>query len=210
MGERGQALRRASGVDTAFDLEHNLALANRDAGHPELALDTFLQGRALTDVLDPDELDESRGGAHYGNIGRCLHFMGQIDSALVCYQKSALLLEKYEVEGILKQGFIRRWIGELLIAKGQYTLGAYFLEAARLRWKKFRLRGPHISLNFKCGTPASFQRLTTFPATKSKGPVETGYWVIGWTRTSPSLRRAIELNTLECLCSTLSVLLTID
>jgi hypothetical protein len=86
-------------------------------------------------VLDPEELDEDRGGPHYGNVGRCLHFMGQVDSALVCYQKSGLLIEKqYKHQHLLNQGYIRRWIGELLFARGETRLAAVFLEAARLKW----------------------------------------------------------------------------
>lgn len=136
-GKKGQALRATSHVDTSYDVSHNLALSERDAGQPELALPYFLGGRKLTEVIDPEELDESRDGAHYGNIGRCLHFMGQIDSALVCYQKSAVLIEKdHKGQHIMNKGYIRRWIGELLIAKGQYRLAAIFLEAARLRWEE--------------------------------------------------------------------------
>jgi len=55
-----------------------LALAERDAGHPEAALPVFLDGRAQSEVIDAEELDETRGGEHYGNIGRCLHFMGRL------------------------------------------------------------------------------------------------------------------------------------
>ena len=118
-------------------MSHHLALAERDAGRPELALPFFLHGQKLEDVLDAEELDEDRGGPHYGNIGRCLHFMGQVDSALICYQKSALLLEKDAVnDRLLNQGYIRRWIGELLLARKEHKLAGIFLEAARLKWEQ--------------------------------------------------------------------------
>lgn len=136
-GKTGYALKKSSNVDTKYDVSHNLALAERDAGQPELALDIFLDGRSLEEILDPEELDENRGGPHYGNVGRCLHFMGQIDSALICYQKSALLVEKTSKgERILNQGYIRRWIGELLFARNQYRRAGIFLEAARLKWEQ--------------------------------------------------------------------------
>jgi len=135
-GKIGQTL-KASGVDTKFDVAHSLALAERDAGRPEAALPTFLAGRRLSELTDPDELDEKRDGPHYGNVGRCLHFMGQIDDALVCYQKSALLIEKdVRMEHYLNQGFIRAWIGELLMARGQFRLAEAFLLAAGLKWQK--------------------------------------------------------------------------
>jgi hypothetical protein len=87
--------------------------------------------------MNPDELDEEKGGAHYGgNIGRCLHFMGQTKGALTCYQKSVLLLEKSSkrVE-VLNRGYVRWWIGELLLARGQKRLASIFIEAARRRWE---------------------------------------------------------------------------
>lgn len=136
-GKAGQSLKQSSDVDTSFDASHNLALAERDAGHPELALPYFLDGRALEEILDPEELDEDRGGPHYGNIGRCLHLMGQVDSALICYQKSALLIEKnFQHQRILNQGYVRRWVGELLLARGETRLADVFLRAAKLKWEQ--------------------------------------------------------------------------
>jgi hypothetical protein len=131
----GQALKESSGVDTQFDVSHSLALAERDGGQPELALSFFLGGQKLEEVVDPDELDEEKGGPHYGNVGRCLHFMGQVDSALICYQKSALLIEKHQKHHhVLNQSYIRRWIGELLLARKDFRYAAVFLEAARIKW----------------------------------------------------------------------------
>jgi tetratricopeptide (TPR) repeat protein len=135
-GQRGMTLKKsASNVATQFEVSHALALAERDAGRPERALQIFLSGRVLSEVIDPEELDENRHGSHYGNIGRCLHFMGRIDDALICYQKSALLIEKApKSEHVINQGYIRRWIGELLFARKHFKLASIFLEAARLKW----------------------------------------------------------------------------
>jgi len=136
-GREGNELKEASGVDTSFDIAHSLALAERDAGRPEAALPIFLGGRTVADVIDPSELDEKRGGPHYGNTGRCLHLMGQIGPALVCYQKSALIIEKApQGANIRNQGFIRTWIGELLAARGEFRIAAIFLRAARAKWEQ--------------------------------------------------------------------------
>ena len=97
----------------------------------------FLEGRPLSEVVDPEELDDQQSGAYYGNIGRCLHFMGQIDSTLICYQKSALLLEKHaRNEHFVNQGFIRAWIGELFVAREQLRLAEVFFRAAYLKWEQ--------------------------------------------------------------------------
>jgi tetratricopeptide (TPR) repeat protein len=121
-GNIGQNLKTSSGVDTKYDVSHNLALAERDAGRPEIALPIFLSARNLSEVVNPKELDEKKDGSYYGNIGRCLHLMGQVDSALACYQKSALLLERARVQHAMNQGFIRAWVAELLVARQQITL----------------------------------------------------------------------------------------
>jgi tetratricopeptide (TPR) repeat protein len=135
-GEEGLHLQTSTGVDTETDISYHLALALRDVGRPESALPIFLQGRTLSEVTDPEELDEARGGHYYGNIGRCLHFMGQIDEALVCYQKSALVLERAPSEHVVNQGFIRAWIAELLVARKQFLLAYNFYRAAYLKWKE--------------------------------------------------------------------------
>ena len=131
----GNELKLSSGVDTEIEIGHTLALAERDSGNPDVALETFLYGNPLQTVIDPDELDEVRGGAFYGNIGRCLYLMGQIDGALACYQKSALLIEKErQREFLLNQGYIRLWVGEVLISYRQFARGLSFLEASRRKW----------------------------------------------------------------------------
>jgi tetratricopeptide (TPR) repeat protein len=127
---------KASGVDTAFSSDHTLALAQRDSGAYETALEFFLGDGALDEVIAPGAHDPDRGGAFYGNIGRCLHLMGQIDTALVCYRKSASAVEEEnEVDHLENQAYIRQWIGELLIARGETGAGKLFLKAAHSKWE---------------------------------------------------------------------------
>jgi tetratricopeptide (TPR) repeat protein len=133
-GRKGKALKDT--VDTKYDLAHTLALAERDAGNPESALPTFLEGHTLDEITDPDTFDDNKSGSYYGNIGRCLHFMGQVEPALVCYQKSALVIEKDPTgEDAVNQGFIRAWIGELLATRQEFRLAVLFLRAAYLKWE---------------------------------------------------------------------------
>jgi hypothetical protein len=62
--------------------------------------------------------------------------MGQTDSALICYQKSALLIEKDMTnDHQINQGYIRFWIGELLVAKEKLQLAEAFFMAAAAKWK---------------------------------------------------------------------------
>jgi hypothetical protein len=62
--------------------------------------------------------------------------MGQIDGALICYQKSALLIEKaVQSEHVMNQGYIRAWIAELLNARGEKERAVVFALAAYAKWK---------------------------------------------------------------------------
>jgi tetratricopeptide (TPR) repeat protein len=138
-GGKGKDLIESSGVDTEVGpgLTYTLALAQRDGGQAEAALSKFLDGRKLSEVIDPEELDEARGEQHYGNIGRCLHLVGQIEPALVCYQKSALIIERNTItESVTNQAYIRMWIGELLVGRSEFQLAATFLRAAIRRWER--------------------------------------------------------------------------
>ena len=135
---RGKELKERTDVDTQFSTGHNLALAQRDAGIVDPALEYFLRGRKLEEVTDVEELEDGRKGSYYGNIGRCLHLMGQIDPALICYRKSAILIEKdRDLNHTENKAFARKWIGELLIIKGQFCVAKTFLEASKLKWEVF-------------------------------------------------------------------------
>jgi tetratricopeptide (TPR) repeat protein len=89
-GTEGEELKERSNVDTNFDTSHNLALARRDAGFIEPALRHFLNGKKLTEVIAEKAATKSFSAPSYGNVGRCLHLMSQIEPALSCYRKSAL------------------------------------------------------------------------------------------------------------------------
>lgn len=135
-GEEGAALKASSDVDTKFDTASNLALARRDAGYVDAALQYFRFGMKIEDIIDPAQIDEQRAGAFYGNVGRCLHLLGQVDSALSCYKKSAKLIEaKPDGEHVCNQAYARQWVGELMITKGRDRDGESFLRAALAKWE---------------------------------------------------------------------------
>ena len=134
-GEEGEKLRDRTRVDTTFSTSHNLALARRDSGNIEEALESFLQGEALERVTAPRVLVEGRHASFYGNIGRCLFLQGRTEEALPCYVKSAQLLENEDDHGArLSKGYIRLWIGELLVELERFELAAASYRAAVCMW----------------------------------------------------------------------------
>lgn len=134
-GSEGAELKRDSHVDTLYSSEHILALAERDSGAVDAALKHFLGGADIEEVIDPKTLDVDRGGNFYGNIGRCLHLMGQIEPALICYKKSADLIEHEEDDNTWEnQAYIRQWIGELLLSRGDTQAALSLLVASQDKW----------------------------------------------------------------------------
>ncbi len=135
-GEKGSTIKKQSSVDTTFDSEHNLALAWRDSGRIDDALTYFTGHHSEEDILNSSKLDLHEKGSFYGNIGRCYFLRGEVHKALVCYRKSAKLLEQARDEA-LNRGYIRQWVGQALNADGQLEDGAIFLRAAQNMWHGF-------------------------------------------------------------------------
>jgi len=134
-GSDGVELKTKSGVDTLFSSAHVLALAQRDSGAIDPALEHFLEDASLEEVIDPAVFEEDRGGAFYGNIGRCLHMMGQIDTALICYRKSARAVEQEnDTDHLENQAYIRQWIGELLLLRHEKDAAKIFLKSSHAKW----------------------------------------------------------------------------
>ena len=135
-GEKGEHLKNSTSVDTVFSTKHNLALARRDAGRIPEALVSFLNGTALEVVVKPGERIPDKEASFYGNIGRCLFLRSRLDEALICYVKSAQLLEESQNDEhlLLNKGYIRSWIAELLVRQEEFDLAAASYRAAMCMW----------------------------------------------------------------------------
>jgi tetratricopeptide (TPR) repeat protein len=135
-GARGRDLKAATKVDDDQDCAYHLALAERDGGTVDRALLHFLNGAALSAVVGTGFLP-GKPSEFYGNIGRCLWKKSDGEQALICYKKSAILLEREEESfTILNQGYARFWIGETFLARGDFEKAYYFLRSAVGRWNR--------------------------------------------------------------------------
>ena len=63
--------------------------------------------------------------------------MGRLDEALICYVKSAQLLEESQNNEhlLLNKGYIRSWIAELLVRQEKFDLSAASYRAAVCMWE---------------------------------------------------------------------------
>ena len=134
-GEKGDRLKERTSVDTGFSTKHSLALARREAGQIQEALESFLAGESLEAVVTPGERIPGKEAAFFGNIGRCLFLTNRMDEALVCYVKSAQLLEESRThDDHHNKGYIRSWIAELLVQQEKFELAAASYRAAECIW----------------------------------------------------------------------------
>jgi hypothetical protein len=62
--------------------------------------------------------------------------MGQIEAALVCYQKSALLMARGLGANVTNTAYSRTWIGELLAGREELGLACAFLQTAMRLWQQ--------------------------------------------------------------------------
>lgn len=138
VGEYGVHLLDESGVSDISSLRHNLALAYRDSRSTENvqnSLKHFLRGEQLENVLN--NVNEDLGGHFYGNIGRCLEFLGDKDNALTCYYISLSILAKENNSySILNIGYAASWIFNILKSSKEKINSLYFFNLAIDRWEK--------------------------------------------------------------------------
>ena len=132
----GVELKTASQVDTNYDCQHNLALAQRDSGFVEPALKFFLRKETLERVLNTEEPIPGATGPYYGNIGRCLQFLDRKDDALKCVRMSAQLIEREDTSDVpMNRGYAARWIGELLTEMGEWDAAYIAFRRSVANWK---------------------------------------------------------------------------
>ena len=137
LGREGVRMRKESGIDTEHDPSHTLALALRDSGQLDAALEIFAPDQTVEEILLEDHLNSGKNAIFYGNVGRCLQFKGQLAFALQCYVNSAELLQNSsDSSGIMNQGYAALWIGEVLEELGDYNSAYNFYSQAIIIWEK--------------------------------------------------------------------------
>ena len=121
-------------------LKHDYALALRDSKQPEQiekALDIFLSGEDMNLVANNTNINRSLGGAFYGNIGRCLQFLGRLDEALDCLCKSFILIHDNDNDAnkLINVGYASQWLSEVLRDNDLSNVSRYFYRLALDKWK---------------------------------------------------------------------------
>jgi len=137
VGEEGVFILEESGIADNFSLHHNLSLALRDSqerNNIEKALLYFRHGESLEKILNFSEKD--LGGHFYGNVGKCLELLGNIEDSLKCYYYSiSILFTDNDSHYRLNIGYAASWISNILKSKGQKLKALYYLKLSIQMWK---------------------------------------------------------------------------
>lgn len=141
--QRGVGLKLGSGADIDVDVEFRLALALRDTRDVDLiqkALEIFLQGESLERIISPTSEDEKRLEGKrmpfFGNVGRCLQFLGRNEEAMICIRKALQIGSKDDHTTLNNRAYAYWWIGEILESNGDEAVAAHFYRYAEIRWSK--------------------------------------------------------------------------
>ncbi len=129
---RGESLKKSSNVDTVFQTEHTLALAQRDSGLLDEAFKYFRDGLSDEEIFS-DSSTASRAGQFFGNLGRCYHLAESLDKAIAAYKVSASKLDNGD-SSVVDQGYIRFWVGQAMLGKGRREDAFCFFKAAMAKW----------------------------------------------------------------------------
>ena len=138
--EKGIEIQEKAGVGSEIDLSQKHALALRDTRDPEnidKALNLFLKGEKLENVLKETFSSENFSSEFFGNIGRCLWFKDQVKYAAICYYKSFnILISQRQGNTVLNMGFACLWLSEYAIKNGDEMSALHFIEYCLICWEK--------------------------------------------------------------------------
>lgn len=142
-GKEGVRLKVEEHIDTRYDSGYELALAQRDSGNIQAALDYFKTRLIATiQVLgdgkkSDDDTQDYDVATKLGNIGRCFQFQKKFNLALRYFIASANLLEKQpDSVDIMNQGYAALWIDEVLEQKGEYKSAYIAYRKSEILWSK--------------------------------------------------------------------------
>lgn len=136
-GRKGHELKSSSRVDTNYECRNNLALAQRDGGDVSAALELFLEGASIAEAISPTLSGNQHEAEFFGNVGRCLWFLGRTAEALMCYRQTLHLLETQRTSmRVMNRGHGHFWVGQALESVGEFELAYCFYREALSVWER--------------------------------------------------------------------------
>lgn len=130
---------KEKGEEIPHNLRYNYALALRDFGRVEEALEIFTDGRALDAMLESQaDSDEHDSITDIGNVGRCLYLKGDYGRALQFISKSADVLRLGEERADkVNYGYAGLWLADVYVKLGRYKDAYAALREVLSTWSTY-------------------------------------------------------------------------
>jgi tetratricopeptide (TPR) repeat protein len=120
------------------NIRYNLALALRDSGELDQAIEMFLNGRQLVSLEQWDVSSADGPASDLGNLGRCYFLKGEYEIALRLVTKSLAILERGEsMTEKVNQGYAHLWIADILIGQTKYQEALTHVTEAVTIWRSY-------------------------------------------------------------------------
>jgi len=135
-GESASELIEILNEKDIWNARHRLNLSLRDSGNPKhikRALSFFLDGYTVEEFCSKN--DYGIQPENYGNVGRCLDYLGEHSDAILLFCKSYSALNDGTYLGSHNLGYASIWISESLKTKGEYKESFCFKLNAKNIWK---------------------------------------------------------------------------
>ncbi|MGN8257733.1 SIR2 family protein [Pseudomonas sp. SMSB3] len=147
IGDYESAIREGKSASDLIDIledkdiwagKHTYNLALRDSGSPDKiyeSLHFFCDGKTVDQLIS--ETEDNNSATKYGNVARCLTYLGDKDKGIKLLCKSYRVLEKESDNYADKHnlGYAAKWIGEFLQAEGRNRESIYFFSYAYNLWR---------------------------------------------------------------------------
>lgn len=119
-------------------MEYYQALALRDAGRVDEALEYFLARTDLATINSWDPDSNKNLAADVGNISRCHYLSGELEESLRLCKKSVRYLKMGRTrQDRVNYGYGLLWIADIYVKQGNFVEARGYLEEAAETWKKF-------------------------------------------------------------------------
>jgi tetratricopeptide (TPR) repeat protein len=120
------------------DMLHDYALALRDAGEVDKALQYFVSKCDLSAINSWDTDSNENLATDAGNISRCYYLKGELEESLRLCKKAVDYLKKGKTRrDRVNHGYGLLWIADIYVKQGSLVEAKGYLEEAAEVWKKY-------------------------------------------------------------------------
>lgn len=129
---------KSKGERVPSGMEYDYALALRDSGRVDEALEYFLSKTDLKTINSWDPDSGRNLAADTGNVSRCYYLKGLLDESLNLCKKSAQYLKKgHTRQDRINYGYALLWVADIYVKQRNFVEAKGYLDEALNVWKRY-------------------------------------------------------------------------